>query len=214
MPPVILDTKAPPACTVTWLLDDTANNDIFAARMRIDPGDQDSPVNGRMPCPTNIAPRVADRALEVCTSRTADPKTCVFADMARDFEARSRYAQHGGERLALHLGQGRADRSGLLDVGQPRGLQCRLRRHRGGRETVRSGALRGQAAAQLPDYGIGAGLRAVTVERVTAERSVTSGLSANGVSASGVNACATATEWRICAASFRWSAVSKNADRG
>lgn len=87
VPPVILDTKAPPACTVTWLLDNTANNDIFAARMRIDASDQDSPVNGRMPCPANIAPRVADRALDICASRAADPKTCVFADMARGFEA-------------------------------------------------------------------------------------------------------------------------------
>jgi hypothetical protein len=87
VPPVILNTKAPPTCTVTWLLDNTANNDIFAARMRIDPGDQDSPVNGRMPCPADIAPRVADRALEVCANRSADPKTCVFADMTRDFEA-------------------------------------------------------------------------------------------------------------------------------
>jgi hypothetical protein len=86
VPPVILDTKAPPSCTVTWLLDNTANNDIFAARMRIDPGERDTPVNGRMPCPTDIAPRVADRALEVCANRTADSKTCVFADMTRDFE--------------------------------------------------------------------------------------------------------------------------------
>jgi hypothetical protein len=88
VPPVIVDTRAPPACTVTWLVDNTANNDIFAARMRIDPGEGDTPVNGRMPCPADIAPRVADRALQVCSSRSADPKACVFADMSRGFEAR------------------------------------------------------------------------------------------------------------------------------
>ena len=87
VPPVIVDTKAPPACTVTWLVDNTANNDVFAARMRIDAGEGDTPVDGRMPCPTDIEPRVADRALQECSSRSADPKACVFADMARGFEA-------------------------------------------------------------------------------------------------------------------------------
>lgn len=86
VPPVILDTKAPPGCTATWLVTNTADNDVFAARMRIDPSDTDTPVNGRMPCPAAIAPRVADRALNVCADRAADPKRCVFADMARGFE--------------------------------------------------------------------------------------------------------------------------------
>lgn len=88
LPPVILNTKAPPACTVTWLLDNTANNDVFAVRMRIEPDQNESPINGRMPCPSAVAPRVADQALRVCGNLVADPKTCVYADMVRGFEAR------------------------------------------------------------------------------------------------------------------------------
>ncbi len=87
LPPVIVDTKAPPACTVTWLLDNTANNDVFAVRMRVEPDQNDIPVGGRMPCPSAIPPRVADRALDVCTNLVTDPKTCVYADMVRGFEA-------------------------------------------------------------------------------------------------------------------------------
>jgi hypothetical protein len=73
---------------VTWLIDNTANNDVFAVRMRIDPEQNANPVNGRMPCPPVIAPRVADQALRVCGNLVADPKTCVYADMIRGFEAR------------------------------------------------------------------------------------------------------------------------------
>lgn len=88
VPPIVFDSKAPPSCTVTWLVENTANNDVFAARMRIAPSGGETPVNGRMPCPTDIPPRVPDRALAICTSHAADPKSCVFADAARGFETR------------------------------------------------------------------------------------------------------------------------------
>lgn len=89
-PPVIYDSKAAPACTVTWLLEDTADNDIFAARMRIAPAEADRPVNGHMPCPSpaNIPPRMADSALDFCRDHATDPKSCVFADSARGFQSR------------------------------------------------------------------------------------------------------------------------------
>ena len=89
-PPVIYDSKAPPTCTVTWLLEDTSNNDVFAARMRIAPAETDTPVNGRMPCPSpsSIPPRMADSALDFCRDHATEPRSCVFADMARGFETR------------------------------------------------------------------------------------------------------------------------------
>lgn len=86
VPPVITDSKAPAGCTVTYLIADTANNDLFAARMRIAGSETDTPVNGRLPCPASIDPRVASRALDACRDREPDPKSCVFGDMARGFE--------------------------------------------------------------------------------------------------------------------------------
>jgi hypothetical protein len=86
VPPIITDSQAPKGCTVTYLIEDTDNNDLFAARMRISPAETDTPVNGRLPCPARIAPAVAARAMEVCSYRASDPKYCVFADMARGFE--------------------------------------------------------------------------------------------------------------------------------
>jgi hypothetical protein len=71
---------------VTYLIDDTANNDVFAARMRIASAETDSPVNNRMPCPADVPTRIGERALDVCQSRAGDPQQCVFADMARGFE--------------------------------------------------------------------------------------------------------------------------------
>ena len=65
---------------------DVANDDMFAARMRIASAETDAPVNGRLPCPRSIPVRVAGQALDVCTNRALDPKTCVYADMARGFE--------------------------------------------------------------------------------------------------------------------------------
>jgi hypothetical protein len=86
VPPIVADSKAPAGCTVTYLIADTANNDVFAARMRIASAETDSPVNNRMPCPPNVPTRIGERALDVCQSRAGDPQRCVFADMARGFE--------------------------------------------------------------------------------------------------------------------------------
>lgn len=85
VPPVIIDSKASLGCTVAWLVADIANGDVFATRMRIDSSEGDVPQNHRLPCPNSIPPRVAARALDACTSRALDPKTCVFADMSRGF---------------------------------------------------------------------------------------------------------------------------------
>jgi hypothetical protein len=86
VPPVIADSTAPTKCTVTYMVADLINNDLFAARMRIDSAETDTPVQNRLPCPATIPPRVGLRALDVCTSRTGEAKFCVFADMARGFE--------------------------------------------------------------------------------------------------------------------------------
>ncbi|MDR3532660.1 MAG: hypothetical protein P4L90_19170 [Rhodopila sp.] len=87
VPPVIADSQAPAGCTVTYLIADTANNDLYAARMRIASAETDSPVNNRLPCPATVPPRVALRALDVCTNRAGEAKYCVFADMSRGFES-------------------------------------------------------------------------------------------------------------------------------
>jgi hypothetical protein len=89
VPPVIADSKAPEACTITYLIADTGNNDLFAIRMRIAPAETDAPVNNRLPCPAEVPPRVAARALDVCTTRAGEAKFCVFADMSRGFESES-----------------------------------------------------------------------------------------------------------------------------
>ena len=86
LPPVIADSLAPVGCTVTYLIADMTNNDLFAARMRIDSAESDMPLKNRLPCPASIPPRLAVQGLDVCTSRAADPKSCVFADMIRGFD--------------------------------------------------------------------------------------------------------------------------------
>jgi hypothetical protein len=86
IPPVIADSTAPAKCTVTYIVADLTNNDLYAARMRIDPAETDAPVQNRLPCPTSMPPRVGLRALDLCTTRTGESKYCVFADMSRGFE--------------------------------------------------------------------------------------------------------------------------------
>jgi hypothetical protein len=86
IPPVIADSTAPTRCTVTYVIADLSSNDLYAARMRIDPAETDSPVQNRLPCPVTMPPRVGLRALDVCTARTGESKYCVFADMARGFD--------------------------------------------------------------------------------------------------------------------------------
>lgn len=88
LPPVIKDTTQAADCTVTYLVMDVVTNDLIAARMEIAPDPNDEPVNNLMPCPREIPPRVASRALDACAARASDPQRCVFADMGRDFEKR------------------------------------------------------------------------------------------------------------------------------
>lgn len=86
LPPVIADSTAPTKCTIIYMIADLTNNDLYAARMRIDSAETDRPVQNRLPCPATVPPRVGLRALDVCTSRTGEVRYCVFADMARGFE--------------------------------------------------------------------------------------------------------------------------------
>jgi hypothetical protein len=86
VPPIVADSTAPAKCTVTYVVADLTNNDLYAARMRIAPVETDTPVRNRLPCPATISPRVGLRALDVCTTRTGEAKYCVFADMGRGFE--------------------------------------------------------------------------------------------------------------------------------
>ena len=192
VPPVVADSKAPKACTVTYMIADIANNDLYAARMRIEPAETDAPVQNRLPCPADIRPRVGMRALDVCTSRTGEAKDCVFADMSPRVRAAGGYPQHGGQFLTLRVRHCERYRRGVLDVGQFISLQRGVRDFPAAGSGSRPCALRGKAAAALPYHG---------------ER--TSFWSMNRFSA-----CATAMEWLICALSFRWSCESKKALRG
>ncbi len=88
-PPIVEDTTKATNCTVTYLVTDTTTNDTIAVRMQIAPDPNDQPVNNLLPCPKDIPPRVASRALDACVIRAADPRNCVYADMARGFEKRS-----------------------------------------------------------------------------------------------------------------------------
>ncbi len=86
VPPVVADSQAPVACTIAFMIADTANNDLFASRMSIEAAETDSPKDNRLPCPANLPPRVGLRALDVCTTRATNAKYCVFADMSRGFD--------------------------------------------------------------------------------------------------------------------------------
>jgi hypothetical protein len=86
-PPIVQDSTRPRQCTVTWLVDDIATNDVYAARMQIAPTEDAHPVGDRLPCPPSVPPRVAAQALDVCVGRAADARSCVFADMSRGFQA-------------------------------------------------------------------------------------------------------------------------------
>ena len=86
LPPVVKDSTKAATCTVTYLVTNIVTNDTIAVRMQVTPDQNDSPVGNLMPCPPDIPPRVASRALDACSRRAGDPKDCVFADMARDFE--------------------------------------------------------------------------------------------------------------------------------
>lgn len=88
VPPIVADSKAPVGCTVAYMVADLANTDLYAVRMRVAKADTDTSADNRMPCPPDMPPRVAIRAMDACVSRVDDPKSCVFADMARGFESR------------------------------------------------------------------------------------------------------------------------------
>jgi len=87
LPPLIEDTMAPKQCVIAYLVADARMNDLYAARMQITPAANARPVDGRLPCPRAVPPRLAAQAMENCKARVADPNDCVFADMARGFEA-------------------------------------------------------------------------------------------------------------------------------
>ena len=73
------------ACTVTYLIEDYAANEIYASRMQFTPSPTAVPLRDRLPCPALVPPLVADTALNLCRDH-ADKKTdCVFGDMDRGF---------------------------------------------------------------------------------------------------------------------------------
>jgi hypothetical protein len=86
LPPVVEDTTKAANCTITWLVTDITTSDMLAVRMQITPDPNARPVNNLMPCPADVPPRLASRALDACVIRAGDPKDCVYADMARGFE--------------------------------------------------------------------------------------------------------------------------------
>ncbi len=86
LPPVVNDTTKAEPCTVTYLVTDVTTNDMLAVRMQITPDPNDRPTHNLMPCPSDIPPRMASRALDACTIRAAEPRNCVFGDMGRGFE--------------------------------------------------------------------------------------------------------------------------------
>src|ERR1700727_2520527 len=83
LPPIVQDTTKPPPCTVTYLVTNVTTNDSIAVRMQIVPDPNDAAVNNVMPCPPDIPPPVASRALDFCTRRAAEPKHCVYAELGR-----------------------------------------------------------------------------------------------------------------------------------
>jgi hypothetical protein len=121
LPPVVEDTTKAAPCTITWLVTNIVTSDTFAVRMQIAPDPNDRPVNNLMPCPRDVPPRVASRALDACILRAADPKDCVFADMARGFEQRPN-AENTAENASRCASDKASDigvacwRSGALEV--------------------------------------------------------------------------------------------------
>jgi hypothetical protein len=88
LPPIVKDSTKAADCTVTWLVTNVTTNDTIAVRMQIASDENDKPVRDLMPCPAEVSPRVAARALDACIKRAADSKNCVFTDMGRDFDKR------------------------------------------------------------------------------------------------------------------------------
>ena len=120
-PPMLHDSTAPKQCTVTYLVEDIANNDTYAIRMQVAPSSTAVASEGRLPCPSIVPPRVGQRALDGCRERAADPKTCMFADMSRGFQSEplirntSENASRCSSDLATDIGIA-CWKSGNLDV--------------------------------------------------------------------------------------------------
>lgn len=73
------------ACTVTYLVENYAANDTYAARMQFTPAPTAIALGARMPCPTLVPPAVSEAALNACRDHATNHADCVFADMGRDF---------------------------------------------------------------------------------------------------------------------------------
>jgi len=87
-PPVVNRGEKPLDCTVTYLVQDVATNETYAARMLFEPP-PDAVVgqSGRTPCPGMMPPTVGETALAGCRDHAARPSDCVFADMNKKFPA-------------------------------------------------------------------------------------------------------------------------------
>jgi hypothetical protein len=87
-PSVVERGSKPLICTVTYLVQDDATNETYAARMQFEPSpDASVGQNGRMPCPGMMPPTVGQAALDGCRSHAANAADCVFADMKSNFSA-------------------------------------------------------------------------------------------------------------------------------
>jgi hypothetical protein len=73
------------ACTVTYLLENYAANETYAARMQFTPSPTAVPLGGRLPCPALVPPAVGETALDECSDHAANKADCVYADMNRGF---------------------------------------------------------------------------------------------------------------------------------
>jgi hypothetical protein len=73
------------ACTVTYLLEDYATNELYAARMQFAPSPTAVPLKDRLPCPTLVPPLVTDTALNLCRDHAVKKTDCVFGDMSSGF---------------------------------------------------------------------------------------------------------------------------------
>lgn len=86
-PPPLEELTKPRECTIAYLINDTSTNETYVERMQIAPDKDAVAARGKLPCPTAIAPKIANRALDGCRERTGSPKSCVFADMSRGFDS-------------------------------------------------------------------------------------------------------------------------------
>lgn len=131
-PPVANRGGKPLICTVAYLVEDYASNETYAARMQFTPAaDAVIGQNGRMPCPGMMPPTVSQAALQGCRDHAAEASDCVFADMSRGFDASPSVENSSDNAARCRVGSGVADRHRLLEHGQDRRVQCRLRQRRG-----------------------------------------------------------------------------------